>query len=324
MAASSATGRVVAISGREDAHLAFVERHLRAPLIVIDARELVNGAELSFTLSGSRIQTSFGGQVLDPITGVWFRKPQPISEAKIPVSADFQGYSKDAMSRHAELLLGAFEGATWVSDYFRMLRASNKMLGSVVAKRIGFLVPDSVATSNADVARDFISRHPTSISKSLTPAYPKIAGRQHILFTRRIDMDHPADLTNLHLAPSIFQEAIPVAREIRAIVVADQVFAASLESRAPATPETARFRDNRLGNPHVEEIIDFPKEVADLCRAHCKALGLKFGALDLIMDDHNKYWFLENNPNGQWAFVEDTTGMPIGQALARLLEQRHR
>jgi glutathione synthase/RimK-type ligase-like ATP-grasp enzyme len=52
-----------------------------------------------------------------------------------------------------------------------------------------------------------------------------------------------------------------------------------------------------------------------------RALGLKFSAIDLVVDVHGDVWFLELNPNGQWGFVELATGQPIGAAMAALLER---
>jgi hypothetical protein len=48
-------------------------------------------------------------------------------------------------------------------------------------------------------------------------------------------------------------------------------------------------------------------------------MGLNFGALDLIEDTSGKIWFIENNAGGQWAYVEQATGLPIGKAIAELL-----
>jgi glutathione synthase/RimK-type ligase-like ATP-grasp enzyme len=53
-----------------------------------------------------------------------------------------------------------------------------------------------------------------------------------------------------------------------------------------------------------------------------REMGLAFGAIDMIRDADDSYWFLENNPNGQWAYVEHATGQPIGHAIATMLSAR--
>jgi hypothetical protein len=49
------------------------------------------------------------------------------------------------------------------------------------------------------------------------------------------------------------------------------------------------------------------------------ALRLRFAAVDLIVDPHGQVWFLEANPNGQWAWIEDATGLLITAAITDAL-----
>lgn len=119
----------------------------------------------------------------------------------------------------------------------------------------------------------------------------------------------------------MFQPAIDVAVDIRATVIGDKVFAATIRSKTIDDP-SSNVRDWRIANDDPDIKIEgytLPKNIADLCVEHVKELGLKFGALDLVLDKKGKYWFLENNPAGQWTFVEQKTKQPIGKTLAELL-----
>lgn len=322
MRAKKQRRRVAVITGKEDAHIPFVERHLREPLVVLDMRELTDGVELSYRLVKDRVVPSYRDEDLSDVSGVWYRKPQPIPQQKLPVEGAYRPYSADAIERHGMLLRTAFERATWASDYYAMARANQKSLQLAVARRLGFNVPETVITSSAAVALAFIKEHPRCVSKSLTPTYPKLEGKQYLLLTTLITEDAPPDLTNLYLAPSIFQEAVDTAYDVRVTVVGDKVFPAIMTSGVEAAGEHAGIRDNRLGDMHVVVAADFPRDITDKCAAHVRTLGLNFGAIDLLVDKRGRYWFLENNPNGQWGFVEEATDLPIGEALARLLERR--
>ena len=58
-----------------------------------------------------------------------------------------------------------------------------------------------------------------------------------------------------------------------------------------------------------------------------RRLGLRFGAIDLILTPDGRYVFLEINPNGAWLWMQRTTGLPIGEAICDVLmagEPRHR
>ncbi len=49
------------------------------------------------------------------------------------------------------------------------------------------------------------------------------------------------------------------------------------------------------------------------------SLGLRFGALDLLVTEDGRWHFLEVNPNGQWAWIEQVAGLPISATIAEAL-----
>ncbi|WP_424528879.1 hypothetical protein ACOZ38_04145 [Sphaerisporangium viridialbum] len=66
-------------------------------------------------------------------------------------------------------------------------------------------------------------------------------------------------------------------------------------------------------------VIEPPPGLAEGCLAYVGALGLRFGAFDFALTGDGVPVFLECNPNGQWAWLEDATGLPIAAAIADLL-----
>jgi len=48
-------------------------------------------------------------------------------------------------------------------------------------------------------------------------------------------------------------------------------------------------------------------------------LGLVFGCIDMIVTPRGEFIFLEINPNGQWLWIEELTGLPISEAIANTL-----
>ena len=85
--------------------------------------------------------------------------------------------------------------------------------------------------------------------------------------------------------------------------------------------EEARV-DWRKGNmthlPH--QLHHLPPSIENKCTALVKKLGLAFGAIDLILTPEGKYVFLEINPNGQWAWIQQLCpDIPLRETLADLL-----
>ena len=48
------------------------------------------------------------------------------------------------------------------------------------------------------------------------------------------------------------------------------------------------------------------------------ALNLEYGAIDLIKDRNGNYIFLEINPAGEWAWLENDLGLPISDSFIKL------
>src|SRR5208282_439036 len=107
--------------------------------------------------------------------------------------------------------------------------------------------------------------------------------------------------------------------DIRVTVVGKVVFATEIQSQDYEETET----DWRRGG-HVELVYrahELPREITEKCVCLVRKFGLRFGAIDLILDRKGLYWFLEINPNGQWAWIQNRTGQPIAQAIVNELEK---
>ena len=52
---------------------------------------------------------------------------------------------------------------------------------------------------------------------------------------------------------------------------------------------------------------EIPGAVVDKLRAYAQRLRLRFLAADMIVTPAGDHVFLEANPNGQWAWIEDAT-----------------
>lgn len=314
--------QIVVLSEHADAHIPFVQRHSSAEWIVISQKDLIDGKPLSLNITASKTVVTFGGSALSHVVGVWYRKPQPIEHSLLPVADELKSYCASALERQYTMLLGAFPDAVWVSDYYAGLRASNKFLQLQVARKLGFAIPETLITGSARAANTFVDAHNPAITKRLAVTLPNIEGRQTAFMTTLINDDHRPDFQNLDLAPAIFQSAIKVKHDIRVTVAGNAAFPAYISSDEGRVP--GHVRDARIGqlegSLEISSAPDFPKQIADLCIAHTKAMGLTFGALDIIEDTEGIFWFIENNAGGQWAYVEKATGQPIGRAIADLLE----
>lgn len=96
----------------------------------------------------------------------------------------------------------------------------------------------------------------------------------------------------------------------------NDIFTAAIDSQSLNHTKIDWRRDG-INLPHT--IYRLPDEVANKCLELTHQFKLNFGAIDMIVTPDNEYVFLEINPNGQWAWIEEMTGLPIAQAMITLL-----
>lgn len=99
-------------------------------------------------------------------------------------------------------------------------------------------------------------------------------------------------------------------------VVDGRFFAARIDAASEAARVDWRSDYHSISYTTIET----PDLVRSCVSALLDSLKLRFAALDFIVDPDGQWWFLECNPNGQWAWIEDETGMPIAAAIADALE----
>ena len=56
-----------------------------------------------------------------------------------------------------------------------------------------------------------------------------------------------------------------------------------------------------------------------MCVDFLKRQNMLFGAFDIIVTPDGEYVFLENNPFGQYLWLEVETGLPLSEEMAHLL-----
>ncbi|MBA4043995.1 MAG: ATP-dependent carboxylate-amine ligase [Erythrobacter sp.] len=252
---------------------------------------------------------------LDDVTAAYYRRPQP------PEFNEHSGAAREYLQAEWSAVLrslwNALEGR-WLNSPFAILRAEDKPRQLSFAKRSAFRIPSTVVTNDPEVAREFTTKH-SCIAKPLRQALLDEGNAGKVIFTSRIEtMDCVSD-DEIRLAPVIYQQEIPKRRDVRVIVVDQQVFATAIESQQWSETEVDWRKGIRTDLEHCT--IELPAEVIQACIAVTMALGLRYSAIDLVEDKEGAFWFLEANPNGQWAWIEQRTGAPVSAAIVEALSR---
>jgi glutathione synthase/RimK-type ligase-like ATP-grasp enzyme len=272
------------------------------------------------TPSASRVVIHWEGQEIDlaQVGSIWYRRPGNFDLPNELTPKEAEWLKGEA----AALINGIYANtdALWVSEPHLLRRADLKLLQLRLARELGFQIPEYVVTNDPEKAKAFIHAHPDGvITKGLWMPMILTEEEAGMIYTHLVTAEDLEQLDAVRYGPSYFQALVPKARDIRVTVIGDELFAAGIDSMLV---EDARI-DFRIAEmmdlPH--EPVTLPEKVADACLAIVKRLGLRFGAIDLLETPEGEYVFLENNPNGQWYWVEMMTGLPMARAMAELLER---
>lgn len=261
------------------------------------------------------IETSDLDLRLEDVGAAYYRRPGAPEPAGARDEATAK-YLADEWSAVTKALWNALEGR-WLSSPFAILRAEDKPRQLAMASALGFDVPETLISNDFAAASAFVAKS-GAIGKPLRHSLVERGDAGEVLFTARLDPLKPMDRTAVSLAPVIYQREVRKAYDVRATVIGDRVFAAAIHSQDHDETEVDWRSGTRLDLRH--EAIELPADIIDKCRTLTKKLDLRYGAIDLIADQDGRYWFLEINPNGQWAWIERRTGLPLASAIVDELE----
>ncbi|MEV6228726.1 MvdC/MvdD family ATP grasp protein [Saccharopolyspora shandongensis] len=306
---------ILVVSSPHDVHARVVADRLRRrgkPVAILDMSTLAADEFLSYPIGRAGIApriTAADGRVVDfgAVEAIWYRR---FHEVAIP--PDVGDADDRAFVRHEwqDALNGIFLGLK--------CRSINPLLGQLaatkprqleLARRTGLRVPETLITNDPDRLEGFLERHRGRVvHKAMS------APANHFVDTRRwADADRAA-LPDLPLAPTIFQEEITGPSDVRVTVVGDQLFAARIDTAEGRSDLDSRLDLDAPCHPHA-----LPPEVRERLLGLMRALGLRFGTVDLKITEQGEHVFFEVNPQGQFLYIEILTGLGISAAMAGLL-----
>lgn len=268
-----------------------------------------------------RIDDKWGRSCLFPhgLRSVWMRKPEP---SLPPPGIDDEGvvnYVRDEM-RELMGFLPMDARVPWINNPDENRRHQRKFPQLRLAHSLGLRVPRSIITNDPEQAGEFFKTCPNGvICKPMLMGSHYVEGDHHVAYTRPVPPSEFAALRDsISLCPTYLQEAIAKDHELRVTIIGDELFCCRIDSQGVSGAEQDWRAVDTIKLPHT--IVSLPEKVDRALRDYLRHCGLRFGAFDLIVTPEGDYVFLELNPNGQWYWIELATGVPMAEAMARLLE----
>ena len=254
---------------------------------------------------------------LRDVDSIYYRRPERPSFEGFPLMT---GGSREFCADESFAALSGFlrlAKCLWVNDPITTRAANIKPLQLRTASECGFRIPETLITNSAEQALNFTRRTSGGVIAK-TIRSPKISRSDSRLAYSHIVTEPDNELLKaLRLAPCIFQEYIRKDYELRVTIVGKRVFPVAIYSQETKGASTDWRKVNYKQVRHEE--VRLPDDIVERCLNYVGFYGLLFAAIDLIKTPDGQYVFLECNPNGEWAWLEDAAGVPIAQAIAETL-----
>jgi hypothetical protein len=234
----------------------------------------------------------------------------------------------------------------WVNPLSAVRMANNKMHQLKIAHNLGFKVPTTLVTNakqgvleRFSAGNSCLAIKPFNRKTMMEPLLKRDLGRWllHRLlkdtfgvscfkqeamngltegaYTRQLSLEElTAFEVSLSLCPVSVQQYVEKSLELRINVIGDEVFAAAIQSQVPGTYQADCRKDV---SQYTIDAYNLDDQTRQKCLALLKELGLKYGAIDMIITPEGEEVFLEINASPQWLWIEHKTKQPITEALAK-------
>lgn len=250
----------------------------------------------------------------EEIGAVWYRRP---SRFRFPGLTAFERRFAAAQARAGFGGVLASLPCTWVNHPHAIGRAEYKAAQLPAAAACGLTVPDTLITSIPEAQLRFARTQASGvISKPLSGAAAFVSDdTAHFAYTHVVPAEEWGDEHIAHTA-HLFQAWAPKDYEVRLVAVGQRLFPVAIHT------DSAQGRIDWRSDyaSHTYATVEVPGAVRRGVARLMEHFGLTYAAVDFIVSG-SRWTFLEVNPNGQWAWLEQALGIPITQALADLLDQ---
>lgn len=317
------TTNVLIITNKGDITTDFIVRELKSQNISfyrLNTEEITKSISLSFNIEEKEFtildKSSNSRYNCFDFTSVYYRRPEIPSINIDKLSNGEQIFVRNELSYFLEGLYKILKNALWFSPVYAIREAENKVHQLIKAQELGFEIPKSLLTTEYEAALDFFnSTSSNCIIKPIKSGLINESENDKVVFTSKIS-EFPEEPSAIQNCPSFFQEHIGKIADLRVTVVGNKVFATEILSQEN---EDTKVDWRRGENVLIHRKVTLPKDIHDKCILLVSDLNLKFGAVDFIIDKEGNYIFLEINPNGQWAWIENQTNYPISKEIVKIL-----
>lgn len=311
------SNKLLIITNKDDPHSDYLIHKINSQgnaefVIRLNTEDFAQNSKFSFDGFEKKIYLVDSDKLFsfDEIKSIWYRRPATVDTSYVS-DIGVQKYIEEETQACLDYVLYSLKDvATWYNFPLNNKFASNKLLQLNIAFKCGLSIPDTIATNIYKNLKCFFDSHELTSTKGVKKSnflfqndiYPKL--------NRIVSEDEVVEANfNPILGPTLFQQYINKQSDVRIVFLKGHVFAFEIKSQ-----EVELSREDFRGvspDKLIHTVIELPKKVVDGILKFCNFYGLNFSCFDFVMDSKGEFIFIENNPNGQWLWLEFATGFDL-------------
>jgi len=308
-------------------YLAGVLRENGVPFVRFDTDVSLEKTVCDYTTGRPELRIDKQWYLPRDFTNVWYRRPERLKHSLLSDTAESK-LILDEWSEALDGFLAHIPVQRWMNHPSANVGASHKIEQLTTARRLGLSVPDTLLTQDPTKLRDFFARHAGSIIvKPISVGYiDRDDGHpDSLIYTNPVAQQHLVDLNDLPSCPTLFQERVDKAVDIRITVVDEAIHAIQLTACDPGGSQRCDIRRNNMEDVAYQPIA-VPEDVEHGLRRLLDNYNLRFGAIDMAITNTGDWVFFEVNPNGQWAWLDLAGAADIASSFVQSFtpEQREK
>lgn len=305
-----------------------------ARFLRINGADLDCGSRMSLLLNGDNLEVDLeiSGVHVDfsEVRAVWFRRwireRRHESQRMLRDYSDFHSpkLSNDLIvhltresRRVSELFFSQFSEVPWLST--PDTSALNKLDVLKRAARIGIDTPATLITTRREDLLIFAKHYKEVITKTIGEVRSFISDDRSF-YSMRTSVLTQAEIESLpeYFAPSLFQERVAKAFELRVFFLDSEFYAMAIFSQLD--PQTqVDFRVYNFKRPNRCVPYRLSENMVSRLQELAADIGLNTGSADLIVTPDGRHIFLEINPVGQFGMVSKPCNYHLERKVAEHL-----
>ncbi|MEX1068586.1 MAG: hypothetical protein WED08_02145 [Patescibacteria group bacterium] len=312
--------KVLVIATYPDEHASVVERKIQqigGEAVVLDPSILIEdkfsvriGDEFEFKSERTGTVSS------KSIRSVWIRRPMVPKIPNESLTSSQEDFLRNQWSEGLRGIYSCLRDVLWVSDPEKMVAASHKIFQLQEAGK-HLAIPRTIVTNSPHEAVSFFeSCGETVVIKALGKKWfiGKDGAKKVVPTSILKPSKSGPKFPGIETTPVILQECIRKEADVRAFVIGDELFSASIKS--PSDNIDWRHSDSSMLRYDTHLL---PKRINKSLIKLVRSLGLNYAAADFVVDRFGNYYFLEINALGEFLWLEEAVGIDISGTLAKLL-----